>query len=140
MVEPSAELTVAELERMLTKRRQELTSLIGQRDKLQKELDVISRRITELQGGSDFTPSRSPAYNSGRGRNPVSLRHTVISILTQYPPGYALSDLSDKIIETGYKTSSKNFRNVLYQCLYNTPQIYHDSKTGTYRINPKSDT
>lgn len=139
MVEPSDELTVAELERMLAKRRQELTSLISQREQLQKELDSVSRRIAELQGGSNASVAYVPPSNSGRGRNPISLRHTVISLLTQHPEGYALSELSDKIIETGYKTASKNFRNVLYQCLYNTPQIYHDSKTGTYRINPKSE-
>ena len=45
-----------------------------------------------------------------------------------------MADLTTKITEAGYKSSSSNFRNVLYQCLYNTKTISFDRATGTYRL------
>ena len=33
---------------------------------------------------------------------------------------FNLADMADKVEETGYKSHSKNFRNVVYQCLYDT--------------------
>lgn len=137
MAGQSEELTVAELERILARRKQELATLLDKREQLQKELDDVTHRILDLQGGTTIPKASGAPRVSTRGRNAVSLRHTVIRLLDQHKEGYSLADLSDRIIESGYKTSSKNFRNVLYQCLYNTPQVFHDSKTGTYRLSPK---
>lgn len=133
MAGSSNELTVTELERILAKRKKELEELLLRRDQLQQELAELDRHISELQGEKPLDRPVSSSRTLARGRNPVSLRQTVISLLEDCKEGYTLADLSDKIIESGYQTSSKNFRNVLYQCLYNTPQIFHDPKTGTYR-------
>jgi hypothetical protein len=37
-------------------------------------------------------------------------------------------------LATGYKSGSSNFKNVLYQTLYNDSKIVHDRKTGNYRL------
>ena len=96
------------------------------RAKIQKELDKVDAEILVLTGTSGSR--RGP-----RSKNKLSLRETVLELLKRNKKGYALAELSRTILDSGYKTASTNFRNVLYQCLYNTPGIYHDEASGTYR-------
>lgn len=126
MARATTDLTVADLERILNSRRSALRDLIKRRSKAQKDLDKIDSEIQALTGTSGQRRGR-------RGRNKQSLRQIVISLLTKNKKGYSLADLSQMILDSGYKTTSTNFRNVLYQCLYNTPGISHDESTGTYR-------
>lgn len=130
---PYDKLTVAELERILLRRKQELEGLIRRRDRLREELAALDRRIAELQGSRPPTP-----VAVRRPRNTVSLRQTVVDLLSSAGEGFTLAQLADKILETGYQTSSQNFRNVLYQCLYNMPQVFHDEATGTYKLRAAS--
>jgi hypothetical protein len=117
------ELTVPELERMLTSHRTTLRDLEARRAKLKTELDRVDAEIKALTG---TTVAR-------RGRNKQSLRLTVLELLKNNSKGYALPDLCQTILDSGYQTTSTNFRNVLYQCLYNISGVYHDAATGTYR-------
>lgn len=126
MAKSSADLTVAELERILTTRRSALQELNKRRAKVQKELDKIDSEIHVLTGASGRRRGR-------RTKNKLSLREMVLELLKKSKKGYTLADLSRTILDSGYKTASTNFRNVLYQCLYNTSGIYHDDSTGTYR-------
>ncbi len=126
MTKAANDLTVADLERILNSRRASLRDLIKRRSKAQKELDKIDSEIQLLTGTSGRNRGR-------RGRNKQSLRQIVLELLTKNKKGYSLADLSRQILDSGYKTTSTNFRNVLYQCLYNTPGISHDESSGTYR-------
>ena len=58
----------------------------------------------------------------------------VLEILGKNKKGFTLADLAVKVNESGYRSTSRNFRNVLYQCLYNTEGITHDDATGCYRL------
>ena len=124
MAKVANDLTVADLERILNTRRVALRELMKRRSKAQKELDRIDSEIQVLTGASG---------RGRRGKNKQSLREMVLGLLTKNKKGYSLADLSRQILDSGYKTTSTNFRNVLYQCLYNTPGISHDESTGTYR-------
>jgi len=127
MVRPAVDLTVAELEKMLNARRNTLRDLNSRRAKIQKELAKVDDEIRALNGTE---------RSGGRGRrskNKLSLRETVLELLQKNKKGHTLADLSQIILDAGYKTASTNFRNVLYQCLYNTNGIYHDEESGTYR-------
>lgn len=126
MAKPPVEMTVAELERILNTRRSALQELNKRRSKVQKELDKIDAEIQTLTGASGRQRGR-------RSKNKLSLREMVLDLLKKSKKGYSLADLSRIILESGYKTASTNFRNVLYQCLYNTNGIYHDEASGTYR-------
>jgi hypothetical protein len=126
MAKTSTEMTVAELERILHTRRSALQELNKRRAKVQKELNKIDAEIQVLTGTSG-------RHRGRRTRNKLSLREMVLDLLKKSKKGHSLADLSRIILESGYKTASTNFRNVLYQCLYNTNGIYHDEATGTYR-------
>jgi IS30 family transposase len=127
MAKTSPDLTVAELERMLNARKTALRDLLKRRAKVQKELDKVDAEIQILTGTT--ARRRGP-----RTKNKHSLRETVLELLKKNKKGYSLAELSRIILDSGYKTTSTNFRNVLYQCLYNTPGVYHDESTGTYRF------
>lgn len=126
MARASSDLTVAELEHMLNTRRSALQELNKRRAKVQKELNKIDAEIHSLTGASSRRRGR-------RTKNKLSLRETVLDLLKKNKKGYSLSEMSKLILDSGYKTASTNFRNVLYQCLYNTTGIYHDESSGTYR-------
>jgi IS30 family transposase len=134
MAKTPPDLTVADLERILNSRRSTLKELIKRRAKIQKELDKVDAEIHTLTGTTVKRRGR-------RTRNKHSLREMVLELLKKSKKGYSLAELSRMILDSGYKTASTNFRNVLYQCLYNTPGIYHDEASGTYRYKepePKS--
>jgi hypothetical protein len=126
MAKTSTDLTVADLERILNARRSALRELTKRRAKVQKDLDKIDAEIQQLTGTTSRRRGR-------RTRNARSLRLTVLDLLKKNKKGYSLADLAKLILDGGYKTASTNFRNVLYQCLYNTPGVYHDESSGTYR-------
>lgn len=124
--------SVAELEKILDERKGQLQDLAKRRDQAQKELDKIDSEIQDLVGpGGTIGKFRR---RRRRVKNDMSLRSVVKEILGKNKKGFTLADLADKVTETGYKSNSRNFRNVLYQCLYNTEGIVHDDATGCYRL------
>jgi hypothetical protein len=58
----------------------------------------------------------------------------VDGILVKSKKGLSLPDLASKVTESGYKSNSRNFKNVVYRCVYNSENIVHDAATGCYRI------
>lgn len=125
-------LNVGDLERILDERKAALQDLVKRRDAAQKTLDDLDAEIQGLLG-----PGRglnSVRRRRRRVKNERSLRAVVLDVLKGSKSGFKLADLATKVAETGYKTTSRNFRNVLYQCLYNTESSVHDSKTGCYKL------
>ena len=117
------DLSVVELEKILNERRATLRELMKRRELIQKELKKVDEEISSLQG----------SQTARKTRNKVSLRALVLNFLKKNKKGYSLAELTKLVLESGYRTTSTNFRNVLYQCLYNTVGIYHDDASGKYR-------
>ena len=132
------ECSVSDLERMLKTRKSELEDLIKKREKRLKELSLIEKRIKVLEGRKWAAGPRKSRTTRKRVKNAQSLRSTVSEVLFKNKSGIALDPLSKRIMATGYKSNSGNFKNVLYQCLYNNKEFVHDKKTGLYRVNSKS--
>lgn len=128
-----ANISVAELERILLSRKQQLEELQQRKATLLAELGRIDEEIAKMQGARQ-TLNVSVATRGNKPVNVKSLREYVLEILGRSRRGMSLSDLSEKVLAAGYRTESNNFRNVLYQCLYNTKDVYHDDSTGTYRL------
>lgn len=125
----AAALSVADLERILEERKVKAIDLTRRREEIQKQLDDVERQLAELLGEGRVAPR-----GKRRVKNEMSLRHYVLDVLGKNKKGLSMADLTTKITEAGYKSSSNNFRNVLYQCLYNTKGIAFDRATGTYRL------
>ena len=124
--------SVADIERILDERKSQLQNLAKRRDQVQKELDKLDDELQSLVGAGGVV---------GRGRrsrrrvkNETSLRTVVLEILGKNKKGLTLADVADKVAETGYKSNSRNFRNVVYQCLYHTEAIVLDEATRCYKL------
>lgn len=131
MARTAGEMTVAQLERQLERKRERLADLTRQRDKLLNELAKVEGKIQEV-GGRDVSEKRTRRRR--RPRNKKSLRAYVTEILSRSTKGLTISKLNNRVAKTDYKSRSTNFRNVLYQTLYNTDAIVHDKESGRYSL------
>ncbi|MFN0050567.1 MAG: hypothetical protein ACKV0T_00150 [Planctomycetales bacterium] len=126
------DMTVAQLERILEKKRLRLDDLTHRRDVLQKKLEQVENQITSIGGDS-----RS-SYKKRKGRrrkNAKTLIECLVEQLTGNKKGLTLKELASRIRESGYKTSSVDFENTIYQIIYNNQdKLAHDPKTKTYRL------
>lgn len=128
------ELSVAQLERMLDKKRQRLDALLRRRDELQRQLEQVENQIATLGGASAISKGRRPRARK-RPRNSKTLLQAMMEILAQHKRGLPLRDLAAQIVASGYKTSSRDFENTVYQIIYNhQDKVAHDPKTKTYRL------
>jgi hypothetical protein len=118
---------------MIEDRRSQVQDLFKKRDHIQKELDRLD---VEIQRAANLDAPLRRRRRAGRRRikNETSLRSVVLQILGKNKKGFPLSELAEKVQEAGYKSGSQNFKNVVYQCVYHTPEIALDSATGCYRI------
>lgn len=129
MAKTAGVMSVAELEQILEDRKVKAMDLGKRREELQKQLDEIDRQILEVMGDNRVIRRRRR-----RLKNEMSLRSHVLELLGKSKKGYSMADLTSKIMEAGYKSSSRNFRNVLYQCLYNTEGVTFDQASGCYKM------
>lgn len=122
--------SIADLEKQFDQRKAQVLELFAKREKLQAEIDQLDAQMGSLAnvGGR---PSRR---GKTRLKNRTPLRPVVLQVLGKNKKGLTLNDLADKILETGYRSNSVNFKNVVYQCLYNTSEIEHDAEKGVYKL------
>jgi hypothetical protein len=119
--------TLVELQKLISNRQSELKRLQKKREKIMIQVKEIDSEIMKITGGGK--PGRGR-----RGNNDKPLRVYVEEQLNKNKKGLTLAELAQAILDTGFKTSSANFRNVLYQSLYNSTSIKHDAQTGKYII------
>jgi septal ring factor EnvC (AmiA/AmiB activator) len=131
MAKAAAEFSVVQLQHMLESKKAKLDSLIKQRSRLTKNLDSVEKQIAAIEGRGGGTRKRR---RGRRARNPQPLSAYVRDILGRSRKGLSLAELAQKIRDSGYKTNSSDFKNVVYQCVYNSKEFYHDEKTQTYRV------
>jgi hypothetical protein len=131
MAKTTGVMSVAELEQILEDRKVKAVDLGKRREELQKQLDEIDRQILEVMGDNRVVRRRRR-----RLKNEMSLRSHVLELLGKSKKGFSMADLTTRIMEAGYKSSSRNFRNVLYQCLYNTEGVTFDQASGCYKLKP----
>ena len=133
MARAASDFSLAELERILDERKSQAHELGKRRDQLNKELAKIE---AELQGivGTKRKGARKGVRSGKRVKNERSLREILFDILAKTKKGCTLADLEVKVPEAGYKSSSKNFSNMIYQCLYNSEGISKDPETGCYHL------
>ncbi len=129
-----SEMSVADLEKALLSKRSKLEDLSNQRDRLRKQLETVEGKIRTL-GGTPATPGKRRGGRRGkRVKNAKPLTAYVEEILGRTKKGFTVDEVMQKVLDSGYKTKSKNFRNVVYQCLYHAENIVQDEKTGRYQL------
>lgn len=131
MTENTTATSIADLERMLEQKRSQLQELLQKRDRLQRDLDELDAQI---QDAANVDAPLKRRRRKSRVRNGTPLRPLVLEILGKNKKGLSLPELAEKVTATGYQSASRNFQNVLYQCVYNSPQVVRDESSGLYRL------
>jgi hypothetical protein len=138
----SDSLSVAELEQMLDSRRAELSDLESRRSQLAAELEECDARISQLTG----TPGRGRRGRKvarrrpggGRGRKQPALKNVIVEVLQKSKKALSVDEIVDRVLATGYKSSSDEFRKVAYLNLFHlktSGDITHDPATKLYSAN-----
>jgi hypothetical protein len=122
--------SVPQLEKALQRRRLQLQKLMQQRNRLRKVLSRLEKRIVKVSGIAPDNRENRPR----RLKNTKTLLETVTETLSRHGDGLTLKDLAYEVLASGYKTSSANFHNTLYQTLYHSADLAHDAKTHRYRL------
>lgn len=134
----ASQMSLAELESILKEQKTRLDSLKKKQRDLEKDLDSVNREISALEGNGSRRRGR-PAGSTRtvprrRAKNAKPLKGYVIDVLNANKKGLTLQEISDKVKAAGYKSKSKSFKNVLYQCLYHNREFMHDSDAGIYKL------
>jgi hypothetical protein len=121
-------MTIAQLEGLLSSRRNRLNTLTRQRRRAQRKLDAIDRQIASLNG-------RGMGGNGmgGRARNSQSLSATMESILQRSGKPMKVGDIVDAVLRTGYRTTSDNFRSIVNQTLIKE-KGFSSAGRGVYQL------
>ena len=104
----SAGPTISELEQMLATRRAALQKVERDRLKLQKKMDALDAKIRVLGGSS---------RGGGRVRNAKSLNDAIADVLGRASAPMRVGDIVDKVLASGYRSNSANFRGIVNQAL-----------------------
>ena len=124
------DFTLAQLERLMQSRRGEMTRLTRQRDKLQKKLDALNDRISEISGGA---AGGGNTGGGGRARNDVSLQDAIHQVLTKASGPMNVGDIMEKVRAAGYRSNSANFRGIVNQTLIKDKR-FTSSARGVYQL------
>lgn len=142
------ELSLAQLEALVEKRKRQLERLHERRRKLESLLEDVQLKIAAIEGRVQRGQQRATAARTGKpapktkrrrraGKSGQPLDAIVVSVLSDTPEGLPLKELEKAVLDRGYKTSSKNFRNVLYQAVYKlgrAGRVKRDTESGRYKL------
>jgi len=119
------ELTVAELEQLLADRKKGISRLMKKREKLQTAINELDEVIRQ-KGGNGAT-------GGVRVRNDQSLGDVIADVLSKAGTGVRVGEIIDRVLATGYRTGSVNFRGIVNQALIKDKR-FHASERGIYQL------
>jgi hypothetical protein len=108
--------TIAQLEQMLDKCKNERQKLERERNKVARRLQQLDSRIHAL--GGNGRGGRGAGGGAGsRVRNEKSLTEMLESVLGKSSKPMRVGDIADAVQGGGYRTNSANFRGIVNQTL-----------------------
>lgn len=123
-------LTIADLERIIERRRSQVSELTRERDRIQRQLDAIDGKIRELagKGGAEGTGRRRRAVNG------KSLITTLEEVLEKSGRPMKVGEILDAVLKTGYQSHASNFRGLLNQTLIRERKRFANTDRATYQL------
>jgi hypothetical protein len=132
----TVDFSLAQLERLVRTRRTEMIRLTRQRDKLQKRLDDLNDRISEIAGGPGFAGGmggRAAGGGGSRARNEISLQDAIHQVLSKASGPMGVGDIMEKVRAAGYRSNSANFRGIVNQTLIKDKR-FSSAARGMYQL------
>jgi hypothetical protein len=124
-------MSISRLENLLLAQKQKKSDLLRERKKIASQLAKIDAKIAGIDGKSAALGGLTP---SGRVRNAKSLVATMIEILEKNPKGLSVGDLMKAVLDSGYQSTSDNFRNIINQNLITQKKRFTSVERGVYAL------
>jgi hypothetical protein len=125
------DLTIAYLERILERRRSELSTLTKERDRLQRQLAAIDNKIRDQDGRSTGSLGMT---RTGRARNPATLVETMAEVLGKSGKPMRVGEILEGVVASGYRSTSSNFRGIINLVLIKERKRFANIARGTYTL------
>jgi hypothetical protein len=110
--------SIAQLEQMLNKCKNERQKLERERNKVARRLQQLDSRIHALGGNGSGRGGRGSGGGAGsRVRNEKSLTEMLEGVLGKSSKAMKVGDIADAVQSGGYRTNSANFRGIVNQTL-----------------------
>jgi hypothetical protein len=109
---------------MLHQRRSELSDLRKERAAMERDIARLDRRIESLGGGK---------ARGRRGRNAQSLTAIMEDVLGKSGKPMQVGDIVDKVLSSGYRSTSANFRGIVNQTLIKDKR-FGSAGRGLYQL------
>lgn len=113
--------SLPQLQEILTNRSQEAEKIKADIATAKELLASCEDRLNKLLGVS--TPAPEPAEPKYK-----PLRQFVRDILNQSNEPLTVKEISELVLEAGYKTASENFNNIVHTTIYNDKEIKRRTK------------
>lgn len=125
-----SDLSVADLEREISRRRRSVGGLIKRRDRLAAKLAALDAEIAGL-GGQAKARARAGGPRK-RPENEMSLVECLYKVLE----GKTLSvaEAADAVLKSGYRSSSPKFNTIVNQALINKKNRFEKKGRGLYTV------
>jgi hypothetical protein len=126
----------------------DVRELLRKREQLKEDLQRVEKQLNRLDTSepafqlsqSSASGTAEPARTSTGTRRTIpatgndrSLRQVVEDVLQQQPDGMSLNELTQAVLDAGYKTNATNFRNVVYQHIYHSRDVMSPAR-GRYAL------
>lgn len=126
MALPASDLSISALETLLAKRRRDIARLMKVRQKLEAKIQAVDAKIRGLGGST--TGGRGT-----RARNAVNLVDAISGVLEKTGGPMKVGDIMQKVLATGYRSNSENFRGIINQTLIKEKK-FKSAARGTYHL------
>jgi hypothetical protein len=135
MARPKAgsNLSISQLESMLSSRLADLQHLNKEHSKLSQQLAEVEKKIAALGGKAKGRVS----FAGGRVKNEKSLVETLEQVLTAATEPMKVGDVVDGVLKAGYHTKSDNFRGIVNQTLIKERRRFVSAGRGLYAMKGK---
>lgn len=125
------QLSIADLERIIERRRAKLTDLSRERDRLQRQLDAVDNKIRGLAGKAG---AGRAATGGRRAVNEKSLIATLEEVMEKKGQPMKVGEIVDAVIKSGYQSHAANFRGLINQTLIRERKRFANTDRATYQL------
>jgi hypothetical protein len=127
---PIATLSIADLNKEISRRRRSLPALQRRREKLLTKLAKIDSMIADL--GGSVSGRRAGGGGGGRGGNDGTLSDYLRRALTNNTMG--VTEVAEAVKQLGYNTNSPNFRTIVNAALMLKKNGFKRVARGKYTV------
>ena len=127
------DISISELEGMLSGKKRQLQRLISKRERLQNDLDDVNAKIEAIHGGA----AGSIPAGGKRARNEMNLPDTIEAVMKKEGvKSMRVPEIVKNVEAMGYRSTSANFRGIVNQTLIKDDRFKQVSR-GQYGLSKK---